>query len=71
MKCPTCSGGGAVVNIMGELDVCPECHGDTMIGIREMLQYATVSCTGTTITIECEDLDVKEALFDWLTGEST
>jgi hypothetical protein len=53
---------------MGEPDTCPECQGDGVLGINEMLQYATVSCTGTTITIQCEDLDVKEALFDWLTG---
>jgi hypothetical protein len=32
------------------------------------LLAATVSCTGTTITIECNDHAVKDHLMNWLTG---
>lgn len=33
------------------------------------LLAATVSCSGTEITIQCNDHDVKDRLMDWLTGE--
>jgi hypothetical protein len=32
------------------------------------LLAATVSCTGTEITIQCDDHDVKDRLMDFLTG---
>jgi hypothetical protein len=33
------------------------------------LLAATVSCSGTEITIQCNDHDVKDRLMDFLTGE--
>jgi hypothetical protein len=31
---------------------------------------ATVSCSGTEITIQCDDHDVKDRLMAFLTGEN-